>query len=196
MDWGSLSFRFTLVLGQFARWLYRGQRPNALARMLNRGAAVVFARGVAPNYLVTLELTGRCSGRRISLPLVMTVRDRERYLVSHLGADVAWVQNVNAAAGRAVLRHGRTEHVRLEELAIEKRAPVLKAHLQRTPGARPHIPVDKDAPLEEFEAVCGTDSRLSGSLRRRNNCSRDGRPALIADRAGLTGSTMGWLRTS
>jgi hypothetical protein len=85
--------------------------------------------------------------------LVMTVRDRERYLVSNHGADVAWVQNVKAAASRAVLRHGRTEHVRLEELAIEKRAPVLKAHLRRAPGARPHIPVDKDAPLAEFEAI-------------------------------------------
>jgi hypothetical protein len=153
MDWGSLSFRFTLALAQFARWLYRGQRPNALARVLNRGAAAVFARGVAPNYLVTLELTGRRSGRTISLPLVMTVRDRERYLVSNHGDDVAWVQNVKAAAGRAVLRHGRTEHVRLEELAIEKRAPVVKAHLRRAPGARPHFPVDKDAPLEEFEAI-------------------------------------------
>jgi hypothetical protein len=33
------------------------------------------------------------------------------------------------------------------------RGPVLKAHLLRAPGARPHIPVDKDAPIEEFEAI-------------------------------------------
>jgi len=87
------------------------------------------------------------------LPLVMAVLDRQRYLVSHLGTDVAWVRNVKATAGRAVLRHGRTEHVQLEEFAIEKRAPVLKAHLRHAPGARPHIPVDKDAPLEEFAAI-------------------------------------------
>jgi len=153
MDWHSLSLGFTLVLRHFARWLYRGQRPNALARLLNRGAAAVFARGIAPDYLVTLDVRGRCSGRTIALPLVMAVLDRQRYLVSNLGTDVAWVQNVKATAGRAVLRHGRTEHVRLEELAIEKRAPVLKTYLQRAPGARPHIPVDKDAPLEEFEAI-------------------------------------------
>jgi hypothetical protein len=30
---------------------------------------------------------------------------------------------------------------------------VLKAYLQSAPGARPHISVDKDAPLEEFEAI-------------------------------------------
>jgi hypothetical protein len=43
--------------------------------------------------------------------------------------------------------------VRLKELPIEKRARVLKAYLQCAPGARPHIPVDKDAPLEGFEAI-------------------------------------------
>ena len=153
MDWGSITFGITVMLGRFARWLYRGQRPNALARVLNPLVAAVFARGVAPDYLVTLDVTGRRSGRTISLPLVMAVVDRERYLVSHLGPDVDWVRNLRATAGRAILRHGRIEHVRLEEFDIGKRAPVLKAHLRHAPGARPHIPVDKDAPLEEFAAV-------------------------------------------
>jgi len=153
MDWGSLGFGVKVALAGFARWLYRGHRPNAVARLLNRAAAAVFARGVAPDYLVTLDVTGRKSGRTISLPLVMAVLDRQRFLVSHLGADVAWVRNVKATAGHAVLRHGRTEHVRLEECAVDKRAPVLKAHLRHAPGARPHMPVDKDAPLEEFDAV-------------------------------------------
>ena len=138
---------------RFKRWLYRGQRPNALARWLNRASAAVHARGIAPDYLVTLEVAGRRSGRTRSLPLVMVVLGEERYLVSMLGEDVAWVRNVKAAAGQAVLRHGRTEPVRLEEVAVERRAPILKAYLRRAPGARPHVPVDKDAPLEEFEAI-------------------------------------------
>ncbi len=153
MDWVSLRLGFTLLLGKFARWLYRGQRQNAVARVLNRGAAALFARGIAPDYLVTLQVTGRRSGRTISLPLVMLVLDRERYLVSNLGADVAWVRNVKAADGQAVLRHGRTEEVRLEELPIGERPRVLKAYLRWAPGARPHVPVDKDAPFEEFEAI-------------------------------------------
>jgi hypothetical protein len=33
------------------------------------------------------------------------------------------------------------------------RAPLLKAYLRKAPGARAHIPVDKDAPLAEFERV-------------------------------------------
>ncbi|HEY8428362.1 MAG TPA: nitroreductase/quinone reductase family protein [Sandaracinaceae bacterium] len=138
---------------RFKGWLYRGNRPGTLARWLNRAWAIAHARGIAPDHLVTLEVRGRRSGRTISFPLVMAVLDGERYLVSMLGREVAWVRNVEAAAGRAVLRHGRTEQVRLEEVPPEKRAPVLKAYLKRAPGARPHVPVDKDAPLEEFEAI-------------------------------------------
>jgi deazaflavin-dependent oxidoreductase (nitroreductase family) len=135
------------------RWLYRGRRPNAVARTVNRAWAAVYGLGIAPNYLVTLEVTGRRSGRPIAFPLVMAVADGERYLVSMFGTDVAWVRNLRAADFRAVLRHGRTERVRLEEIAVEKRAPILKAYLKRAPGARAHVPVDKDAPLEKFEAI-------------------------------------------
>jgi hypothetical protein len=113
----------------------------------------VAALGIAPNYLVTLEVVGRRSGRTHSFPLVLAVVNGQRYLVSMLGTDVAWVKNLRAADGHALLRHGRSERVRLEEIAVEKRGPVLKAYLKRAPGARPHVAVDKDAPLEEFDAI-------------------------------------------
>jgi hypothetical protein len=136
-----------------SRWLYRGQRPNAVARVVNRGTAAVFASGLATDRLVTLEVTGQRTGRTVSLPLVMAVLDGERYLVSMLGPGAAWVRNVKAAGGRAVLRHGRREAVLLEEVAIARRAPILRAYLQRAPGARPHIRVDPGAPLAAFEAI-------------------------------------------
>jgi hypothetical protein len=43
----------------------------------------------------------------------------------------------------------------LEAVAPERRAPVLKACLGRAPNARVHIPVDKNAPLADFERVAG-----------------------------------------
>ncbi len=135
------------------QWLYRGGRPNRVASVLNRGWAAIHALGVAPNYLVTLEVQGRRSGRTISLPLVMVVINGERYLVSMLGTEASWVRNVKAADGRATLRHGRHEEVRLEEVAVDRRDLILKAYLQRAPGARGHIVIDKDAPLTEFEGV-------------------------------------------
>jgi|SRR5215203_3196022 len=145
-----------LVLRRYHRWLYRGGHPNTLARILNRISARVHALGIAPNYFVTLEVRGRRTGRAISFPLAMAVVDGERYLVSMLGPEASWVRNLQAADGRALLRHGRTERVRLEEVAVEERARVLKVYLHRAPGARAHIPVDKDAPLREFDAIAAS----------------------------------------
>jgi hypothetical protein len=145
-----------MTLGDIKRWMYRGQRPNWIARTLNRAWAAVGSSGVASDYLVTLEVIGRTSGRTISLPVVVAVVDGQRYLVSMLGDNVHWVQNVRAARGRAVLRSGGREEVQLEEVPADQRAPILKAYLQRAPGARPHVPVDKDAPLAEFQRVAGT----------------------------------------
>ena len=137
------------------RWFYRDGHPNRVASTLDRGTAALYALGVAPDYLVTLEVTGRRSGRTIALPLVMAVVGGERYLVSMLGQNANWVRNVRAAGGAAVLRHGRREEVRLEEVEPERRAPVLKTYLKRAPNARAHLPVPKDAPLAEFERVAG-----------------------------------------
>jgi deazaflavin-dependent oxidoreductase (nitroreductase family) len=103
--------------------------------------------------LTTLEVTGRKSGRTFSLPVVLAVVDGQRYLVSMLGENVQWVHNVRAAGGRAVLRSGGREEIQLEEVPTDQRAPILRAYLQRAPGARPHVPVNKDAALAEFQKV-------------------------------------------
>jgi len=142
-----------MTIGDFTRWMYRGRRPNWIARILNRASAAVASLGVTSDYLVTLEVTGRKSGRTFSLPVVIAVVDGQRYLVSMLGDDVQWVHNVRASGGRAVLRSGAREEIRLEEVPADQRAPILKAYLQRAPGARPHVPVNKDAALAEFQEV-------------------------------------------
>jgi deazaflavin-dependent oxidoreductase (nitroreductase family) len=146
------SFRFPTLMN-LKKWLYRGGRPNRVASVVNRCWAAVHALGVAPNYLVTLEVRGRRSGRLIRLPLVMVAVEGERFLVSMLGAEVDWVRNVKAAGGNVTLRHGQREEVHLEEVAADQRAPVLKAYLKLAPGARPHLPIHKDAPLSEFEQL-------------------------------------------
>ena len=142
-----------MTLSDFTRWLYRGQRPNWIARILNRATAAVASSGVTSNYMETLEVTGRKSGRTFSLPVVLAVVDGQRYLVSMLGDNVQWVHNVRAAGGKAVLRSGGREEIQLEEVPTDQRAPILRAYLQRAPGARPHVPVNKDAALAEFEKI-------------------------------------------
>jgi deazaflavin-dependent oxidoreductase (nitroreductase family) len=144
-----------------------------VASALNRFSAELHALGIARNYLVTLEVRGRRSGRKVSLPLVMAVVDGQRYLVSMLGADVDWVRNVKAASGVATLHHGRREEVHLEEVPVERRAPILKAYLRRAPGARPHLAIDKDAPLSEFDRVAAQYPVFRVIARHTDSISMD-----------------------
>ncbi|MDF5755213.1 hypothetical protein [Spongiactinospora sp. TRM90649] len=143
--------------GAFLRRLYRGGRPNRLARAMNRCWAVVQGSGLLlPSRLVTLEVPSRTSGRVLSLPLVLADHDGKRYAVSMLGPDAGWVHNVRAAGGRVTLRHGRREAVRLVEVDPAERAPVIRRYLAVAPGGRPHIPVDRRAPLSEFERIAAS----------------------------------------
>lgn len=137
----------------YLRWLYRGGRPRRLARWQNRASAVAFAAGIWPKRAATLEVRGRRSGRVIALPVVIVAHEGERYLVSMLGENANWVRNVRAAGGQAVLRHGQREAVRLEEVAVERRPPILRRYLALAPGARPHLPIDRHAPLADFERI-------------------------------------------
>jgi F420H(2)-dependent quinone reductase len=135
------------------RWLYRGGRPNPLARVLNRMWAITCAAGLWPRRLAALEVAGRRTGRIISFPVVIADHEGERFLVAMLGEDSNWPRNVRAAGGRAVLRHGRRETVRLEEVGPAARAPIIRSYLALAPGARPHIPINPNAPIEEFERI-------------------------------------------
>jgi hypothetical protein len=137
----------------YLRWLYRGRRPNRFARLQNRASAVIFGTGIWPQRAAALEIRGRSSGRIISFPVVIADHKGERYVVAMLGKDTNWVRNARAAGGQAVLRHGRREAVRLEEVATDARPAILRRYLALAPGARPHIPVDRRAPLEEFERI-------------------------------------------
>lgn len=103
--------------------------------------------------LVNLTTGGGQSGRLISFPVAIAEHRGERYLVAMLGDHTNWVRNVRAASGGAVLRQGRRRPVQLEEIPVEQRAPVLRRYLSIAPGARPHFPVTRGAPLEDFERI-------------------------------------------
>ena len=140
--------------GTLKRALYRDGRPGALMRALNRLDALTYASGVlAPRCGATLEVIGRRSGRPVSLPVAVVKLDGSRFLVSMLGRDANWVRNVRAADGRAVLRRRGRETVVLDEIPVAERPPVLRRYLAIAPGARPHFPVDWQAPLQDFVPI-------------------------------------------
>jgi len=155
---GALNFpgHMTMTSGSYRikRWMYQGGRPNWLARAMNYASSLQFSTGAfAPRAWVTLEVTGRRTGRLVSVPVVVTELDGARYLVSMLGSSANWVRNARAAEGRVTIRHGRRDRVRLVEVAAERRAQILRRYLQVAPGARPHFPIDRRATLAEFEAI-------------------------------------------
>jgi len=139
--------------GDYLRWLYARGRPNAFARWQNRLSAWIFSAGVLPRRVGALEVRGRRSGKPVVFPVVIAEYEGERYLVSMLGREANWVRNLEADGGRAELRHGRREDVTLVDVEPSERAPILRRYLEVAPGARPHVPVDRRAPLADFERI-------------------------------------------
>ena len=133
--------------------MYRGRRRGHVARLLNRVDATAAAAGIGPKRLARLEIRGRRTGRRLTFPVVIAEYEHERYLVAMLGKEANWVRNLRAASGQAVLKHGRRESVVLEEIDPSIRAPILRRYLEVAPGARAHFPLDRHAPLEQFEQI-------------------------------------------
>lgn len=137
------------------RWMYAGNRPNGLARWMNAVSEWQFRHGILTfsGHGVTLEVRGRVSGRPVRIPLVLVRRGGQRYVVSMLGTSAQWLRNLRADNGRAVLYAPHPEPVTLVEVPVTSRAPILQQYLQLAPGARPHIPVDRHAPLDRFAAI-------------------------------------------
>lgn len=135
------------------RLFYRNWRPTRIGRWLNQFQAWWSGLGLPPKLMAALEVPGRSSGRTRSTAVVITSVAGRRYLVSMLGPQSDWVQNVGAAHGRAVIRQGRRRHVHLALVPPEERAPILREYVRVASSGRQHFPVAVDAPLSEFQAI-------------------------------------------
>jgi deazaflavin-dependent oxidoreductase (nitroreductase family) len=135
------------------RFFYRDWRPTRLGRWVNRLWGQVAGLGLTPWIMGTLEVRGRVSGRRRSVPVVIAEVDGQRYLVSMLGPGSDWVKNVEAAHGEAVLRQGRRRSVHLVAVPPADRAPVLREYVRVASSGRQHFPVPVGAPLSAFAEI-------------------------------------------
>jgi len=138
---------FGIALSRF----YQGDRATSLGKAFSRFWVAWAALGLPPWRQVGLELTGRKTGRRHTLAVVVVKHDGQRYLVSMLG-ECEWVRNARAG-GDAWIISGRRRKVRLEEVPVAQRAPIIREYLRLAPGGRPHIGLGKMATLEECERV-------------------------------------------
>ena len=80
-----------------------------------------------------LSVPGRSSGRPRSTPISLATVDGGRYIVAAF-PGAAWVANVRAAGKGTLSRGGRSETVRLVEIPVDAREPVLRAFLEQVRG--------------------------------------------------------------
>jgi hypothetical protein len=113
---------------------------------------IAFAAGIGPNQAAVIEVRGRKTGRTISFPVAVVAYEGDRYLVAMLGNETNWVRNLRAN-NRAVLLHGTRENVSLVEDFSDNRAAILRRYLELAGGARPFFPIDRRAPLSDFEGI-------------------------------------------
>jgi deazaflavin-dependent oxidoreductase (nitroreductase family) len=135
------------------RLFYRNWRPTRLGRLVNRAWAWLSGLGLTPRVLLTLQVKGRHSGRLRTNILVVARQDGQRYLVSMLGEGSDWVRNVRAAGGQAFVKRGRPRPVKLTEVPVSERGPILKIYCQVATSGRHHFPLPHNAPVSAFDAV-------------------------------------------
>jgi deazaflavin-dependent oxidoreductase (nitroreductase family) len=144
--------------------LKRQRKASKYERVMNRAWNRIVGLGLVPRSWpgkprigpAVLETVGRRSGKKRATAVTWIEVDGGRYLVSMLGEESDWVHNVRAVGGEARLVRGRGRKVRLEELPVEARAPVLKAWLGRTGVSKippKYLGLRRDAPIEEFELI-------------------------------------------
>jgi deazaflavin-dependent oxidoreductase (nitroreductase family) len=129
------------------------EKPSGITQLMNRSISILASLGWTPKNTITLEVRGRKSGEPRSTVVNSVEVDGQRYLVAPRG-ETEWVRNVRAAGGEAVIRHGQRERVKLEEIPVSERAPIIAAYLPKNAMAtKKHFGVEPNAPIEEFERI-------------------------------------------
>jgi hypothetical protein len=126
----------------YPRWL---KPANAINVYLLR-------RGIQFGPPLLLSVPGRRSGRLQTTPVSPVEHAGHRYIVAGF-ADADWVKNARAAGWGLLGKGPEPERVRLTELPVGERSPVLKAFVTNVRGGRGFINVPPAAPLAAFAEV-------------------------------------------
>ena len=137
----------------YLRFFYRDWHPTRLGRFWSKLFAWVSGLGLTPQILLALQVTDRNTGHLHETILAVAKHNNQRYLVSMLGDNSEWVQNVRAAGGKAFIKRGGSHPIVLTEIPSNKRAPILKAWCQIATSGRQHLPVSYQASISDFEAI-------------------------------------------
>jgi hypothetical protein len=90
-----------------------------------------------------LSIAGRRSGIVRHTPVSIVAVDGQRYVVAAL-RDVDWVKNAQAVGVGLLIRGRAKERIRLVELPVDERGPVLREFLRQVPGGVKFFGVSPD----------------------------------------------------
>jgi hypothetical protein len=132
-----------MVTGQPTR------RPPSWLTLANWLNVPLLRRGFGPGPQRLLSVPGRRTGLLRTTPVAIVEVDGHRYIVA--GWEVSdWVRNARAAGWGIVGRGRHSERVRLTELPVNERLPILREFARTVRGGRAFLTVAPDASDDDF----------------------------------------------
>ena len=132
-----------MVTGQPTR------RPPSWLTLANWLNVPLLRRGFGPGPQRLLSVPGRRTGLLRTTPVAIFEVDGHRYIVA--GWEVSdWVRNARAAGWGIVGRGRHSERVRLTELPVNERLPILREFARTVRGGRAFLTVAPDASDDDF----------------------------------------------
>jgi len=128
-------------------------KPSGIVKAMNGFFGWLASIGLMPGDTVLLQVKGRRSGQTRSVAVTWVEHEGQRYLVAPRG-NTEWARNARAAGGEATLKHRKSQPVRLEEVPVEQRAPIIQFYLKKTAMVtKREFGIEPNAPIEEFERI-------------------------------------------
>ena len=104
--------------------------PTTGERLFNKAFGILVGLGLGLSHNFLLEVRGRRTGRRYSVPVNVLVLDGRRFLVAPRG-HTSWVRNALASGTVVLVKSRRREELRVRPLSADEKPAVLKAYLDR-----------------------------------------------------------------
>jgi len=125
------------------------RRPPRWLKLANRLNVTLLRRGFGPKTQRLLSVPGRRSGVLRTNPVAVVEVDGNQYLVAGW-ENSDWVRNVRAAGWGLVGRGRQYERIRLTEVPIAERPPILREFARQVRGGRVFLTVAADASSVDF----------------------------------------------
>lgn len=128
-------------------------RPSGMTKKSNSFFGWLGAHGLGPKKTVQLEVKGRKSGLPRTVAVNVVEYEGKRYLVAPRG-NTEWSRNAIAAGDEAVIKRGKAENVRLVEIPVAERAPIIQKYLRENAiVTKREFGVDPKASIEVFQGI-------------------------------------------